>query len=761
MAFVKDPGRCDPALCNTPEYEFIKCEGDCDGEPASNSTYSVGSCFDGTGLVVPGSTVIKQLIKGTMASPWVKVWFETNCCEGGDVPCKTPDNPTGCVNCNDDPNCIPTDQTLITTGNISQPGGLDNNQCLDPFERTILCCQAAIKSFQYSWGAINAGNTCKITIHDEAGGSFNAWFKRLARNPTAESLNTPQGVYKMKVQWGWIVQSGDGNACPAMINPAVEGSCNIENPDKTILICSPCLWFLPVNITCQFQNGRFIYELEGVDLLQQAVQTPIRQVFGGTDIAGNPTQNGEAGIKTYFLDAVVRLSQISQPPFNVRFLQLPEVIDPANPIATDTPQPLEFYVQPNQATVATVATAGRLVKVDAMTPEGPIYKPCFSDKPSHPCGLEAVTTDNLKTRGPIGVWDTHGRNPLAAIQSWLGHGVLADTLIGERIGKGITFNYDSSGSCESSAKQRDEDQVAEGSLILWANANPNCIAENQTYGGRLKALYIVNGGKCSPVFSFTPNIKWNFTAAMGAGGNTGPEFGQQHNARENIRFNPCAVFGEAPRYQGSTPNNLRDRSFGGSAERMHIISMAEHLRANYLHNSIEAELRVQGDPSPWLCSPIYGYGRTVAILFINPFFLRMPESSPFDCGQWSNELIETNREGDDYKTSCNEILSNRNWFIKGVDHQIKEGSYITILKIILFNPGSDMAGRADAAGGGDQQVMRLGGDPVGGGPNHEFLVCNQGTWTCVDKIVSGGIENMVPGTNTFCDKVCDKDLYVV
>jgi hypothetical protein len=304
--------------------------------------------------------------------------------------------------------------------------------------------------------------------------------------------------------------------------------------------------------------------------------------------------------------------------------------------------------------------------------------------------------------------------------------------------------------------------VSHGDLILWGNAFPTCATPNQTYGDRLRALYIVNGGKCSPVYSFTPNIKWNFTAAMAAGGLATPVVGKQQTAREQLKASSgpnCALFGEAPRYQGGVANTTAD-NHGAKAGIETLRSAAEHLRANFLHNSIEAELRIQGDPSDWLCSPIFGYGSTVAIMVINPFFLKNPpEDNPNDCTQWGNTLDESD---DEEGSKCNEILSNRNWFIQGVDHQIKDGSYITTIKVVLHNPGSDFGGATLKTGSAmlfgeepqDEPVM-LGADP--GSKN--FFLCQQGTWTCVDRIAAGG-EDVVAGMNTFCKLTCDSDTVV-
>jgi len=128
---VTEKGHCDEECFGE---DFIDCDGtDC----------TIGTCFQGQ-FTIPEKVPIKTLLKGSSNTPWVKLWFDT-CCGAGET-------------CNPNPDCIPSDDTLITTGNISQAANREK-------------CTAAIQAFQYSWGAVGAGNTCKITIHDEAGGS--------------------------------------------------------------------------------------------------------------------------------------------------------------------------------------------------------------------------------------------------------------------------------------------------------------------------------------------------------------------------------------------------------------------------------------------------------------------------------------------------------------------------------------------------------------------------------------------------------------
>jgi hypothetical protein len=74
---------------------------------------------------------------------------------------------------------------------------------------------------------------------------------------------------------------------------------------------------------------------------------------------------------------------------------------------------------------------------------------------------------------------------------------------------------------------------------------------------------------------------------------------------------------------------------------------------------------------------------------------------------------------DDWTASppCNGLLSNRNWLILGVSHQIKEGSFTTSFKLILSAPGFSFS----------KDVPYLGGvDPRSGQPGSLTVMRNNG-----------------------------------
>jgi len=383
--------------------------------------------------------MLKSPLNGTSQSPWVRVAFQEYCVEGN--------RSIGATN-----------QTIITTGNVSQYGG-------DNAEK----CTAAIKAFQYGWGTVDSGNRCRITIIDEEGGGFETWARRMATN--AEGASAPvKGQYKMKVQWGWYIAGGGPNdQCGQGAAPPPTGNNTSDPPpgqNTSYSICSPTSWFLPDAITVNWENGKFIYTLEGVDLLVRGQEQRLNRVFGQDGGSNNPFN-----VPMFFTDAVKLLGTYSMPPFRPRFLSL--------------------------------NASGKLVSMKFARRKGPLL--------------------DDECKGPFAQWPTSELPPLDIIRRWLNDfPVLAIDQTGniESPDKkiGITLNYDSIldltsstgkfpvDSCEKDIQGCGSDDPTSccdpklpevGSLILWAsNGVPHCQSNVTGLDDRMKAVYIVNGGNC-------------------------------------------------------------------------------------------------------------------------------------------------------------------------------------------------------------------------------------------------------------------------
>jgi hypothetical protein len=663
---------CNPAPTSGDKFVICKEEvGDCvvgiPGPGAQYMTFPIRNSDD--------QPMLKTALNGTTMSAWVKIAFQQYC---GPIEYA----PT-------------TAQTIITMGNLSQPCNPEQ-------------CKAIIKAFQYGWGTVDQGNKVRVTIMDQKGSEFQQWVQRMGINP--EGNSTPiQGKYRMKVQWGWYVTGGaDEDICGQPPMPLGDPDCG-NNTDLTpgghlpiipaapgfnsaFIICSPVLYFLTDWINVHYENGKFIYEVEGTDTLQRGQENKIQQIFG------------RSGKHFYFTKAVELLGQVSFPQFRVEF----KCLD-SNGKETD----IEF-VKPNGDTT------------------------CREKK--------SEDTDCLGY-GPYKIYRADTRGPLEIIREWLNQGVLARDKTGkvtsDKQRVGITLNYDPTYKFVPADDIKDKttndkcatctsSQPQYGRLLVWANAIPYCqgnFTESQI-NTRLKAVYIVNGGNCSPVLAFAPTFRWHAMAAQRTAGNSTPVVGTNVDQRIGFRRVNCPIAAGSGPNKNAVPTGTQEVQITTTPSTQTQEAVFHHVMANLMIGAIEADLRVQGDPSKWLCSPIYGYGRCVGIVFVNPFFLVDDPNSAIKCPGWF--ATDPDSPNAAFKSSINELLTSKGWFIFGVDHQIKDGQYITTIKLKLIAPGAELnqAGSVVNLGAWDGTSIDEGTPmPFGGrfGCLDKFLVGNAGT----------------------------------
>ena len=565
----------------------------------TSPTIVVGQCgFSFPFVNDDAQPMLKSAINGTTSTPFVKIAFQEYC-EGEE-------NPTT------------TSATIITMGNVSQPGNTDR-------------CVTAIKAFQYGWGVVNQGNTCKVTIVDEKGSEFENWVLRLAKN--MEAVPKPvQGSYRMKVQFGWYVAGGgDGDICGQPdTRPNVTPA---DGQNHAFTICSPVMMFMPNWINVHFEGGKFIYELEGADLLQRSQEHLVDSTFGQDDA------------QLFFTKAVELLGKASTPPFRVQF----KCIDALGSVVD-----MQFAQRPGNV-------ADRKTK--------------------------AENIDGLGY-GPVGAYRCRERPPLVVIKEWVStHHVWALDLSGKTTADlaGITYNYDSTFKCEDAAGCICDPNLPQyGILTLWGNGIPSCQGDfsDDQINQRMKAVYIVNGSNCSNVISFNPTLKWHFDLGLKAGGVVTPVQGAVVKQAAGAVAANCPITST----RGIARNDkVMDMSMVQKTNAPNVGQAKTNVlqaTANIMVHAIEAELRTQGDPSSWLCSPLEGTARCVGIVFINPFFLN-PGVEDLNCPIW-------NFNKDRSTSICNTMLTNKGWFIKGVDHQIKDGTFITTIKVVLLAPGAEL-----------------------------------------------------------------------
>jgi hypothetical protein len=218
-------------------------------------------------------------------------------------------------------------------------------------------------------------------------------------------------------------------------------------------------------------------------------------------------------------------------------------------------------------------------------------------------------------------------------------------------------------------------------IIFWednASCDPiECSCDRLGY-------YIVNGSKYSPVISFQPKFKWNFTHLGKSGGQPAPTATAKVRAGDQGDGEGVCNLGEK-----GTGNQLAgasadhedfERSCGRTPTALEIARRNQTRQSNSKNPHIfpvEADLVIQGNPS--LVATALMYKQWVSIIVVNPFHLT-GGLVPFiggdgECPDWT------------LKPPCNEMMTNKGWFVRGVNHSIKDGSYTTTLKVYLTGPG--------------------------------------------------------------------------
>jgi hypothetical protein len=267
--------------------------------------------------------------------------------------------------------------------------------------------------------------------------------------------------------------------------------------------------------------------------------------------------------------------------------------------------------------------------------------------------------------GPKAKWATLGRTPLSILSDWL-------SVVTSINNQGFITMFES-----------DKDEIF---LVIRENDIPGCEKFNKLVqvDPRDKRVYIVNGGGQSKVLSFTPHIKWIYTPALKAGA------GQPGNAQKDVQqddqaLDACQDAGAFNSDDGSKigaatmqpPSHAIDESLGDSAMIKRMIADRKQFLAENAFQAITAELRIQGDPTYQFIQDI---GQLITIVVINPF---IPTGSSGSC-DWTIQTVGGSL------SQCNSILSNTQWYLDALFHDMKEGSYTTTLSLRLATPGIDI-----------------------------------------------------------------------
>lgn len=273
-----------------------------------------------------------------------------------------------------------------------------------------------------------------------------------------------------------------------------------------------------------------------------------------------------------------------------------------------------------------------------------------------------------RINGPLGRWETMGRSVISACMNWL-----SDYVSDSNKGFYTCFRTDKN-------------------VIAFVESNRMECDYNRDINNYNLGTYIV-GGDCSPVISFTPSINFNVAAMNSLFDNTDNAPGGVLSPREFVRPEGCNQTPNADN-QGLNITSLESdnnyRVFGTSATQIGGRNRSINRRENMLLTGpIEAELRIQGDPS--YSSPIMCVGSYVSVVCLTPFV-----------------IANTGRQCDWLNDGCNLTLSNRRWMITGMSHDIREGSFVTTLRLNLAAPGVDISRNAGGAFGSFYNFWGLG-----------------------------------------------------
>lgn len=191
--------------------------------------------------------------------------------------------------------------------------------------------------------------------------------------------------------------------------------------------------------------------------------------------------------------------------------------------------------------------------------------------------------------------------------------------------------------------------------------------------------YIVNGGKCSSVLEFSPKFNYiNAFSLMSSGGGTGGGVKTSNVKTKDYKTQKAeAVHGDdAGVQQQTTASSEIIFTDGENAPEESVKSQLKNVKANKItgieSSPITADLRIIGDPRKEFFEICLA--KQVSIVVINPNNIHGDENN---CGDWLK------------KSDCNTYLSNKIWLVRGINHSVQVGSYVTTIKLELNAPAID------------------------------------------------------------------------
>lgn len=248
---------------------------------------------------------------------------------------------------------------------------------------------------------------------------------------------------------------------------------------------------------------------------------------------------------------------------------------------------------------------------------------------------------------PKGIWHLSQQNKVATAMRWISNHVTDKD-------KGIFPFY----------------HAGENKMYFCEDVLPSCKSNssvNDTF-----ASFIVNGGPRSSVISFNPKISWlgNLALQFGRGGggggtvSTGTKTTEPDCQKEKLKA-AGVTESVTTKTTGKTPT--------AKAYEDQVMAFNKNRRANTaIKAGIEAELRIIGEVSKgeFVYQSQY-LNKYIELAVLNPF--KFEPSGGGGCLKYLTS------------DACNEELSSDKWQVKGVSHSIREGSFVTTMKIWLAN----------------------------------------------------------------------------
>jgi len=286
----------------------------------------------------------------------------------------------------------------------------------------------------------------------------------------------------------------------------------------------------------------------------------------------------------------------------------------------------------------------------------------------------AFKSEDGNPEGPKSTWPLDQQNTFSAVRAWLQSIVTVND-------KGVLLIYDA-------------DNVR---MIIHEDPTD----KSQTPCNTSIATYVVNGGNCSPVISFTPSVTFikGMTPSGGgtAGGASSGDSKEKIDPTDSGRKIENAGTQTAPaiqqhEWQFRSPEEHAVAAVKGQAAHMEA---AQNAGEGVLRQPFEAELKIRGNPR-WSDPLELVLKRNLSIIFINPFYI---------AGEDGCTWLQT--------STCNSILSNKNYMIKGVNHQIQSGSYTTTFSLFLQGSNVDIDFDQPLGGAGGTETFTSAEDGMG------------------------------------------------